>query len=1521
VPEGVTAIPAYTFGGSTHLKEIVLPNTLVSIGSYAFYGCTSITRSITLPYSLTSIGNSAFQNCTGLAKIIWSKNLTSIGDYAFSGCTGLTNITLPDKLNELKSYAFSGCSNLLSISIPLLVTTIPNGVFSNCSRLKNIIIPSNVSTFGNNIFSGTPSSLTIIGMIGSPAEFYAMDNGILFEPFEDHISLITDDTTNRATINVSGAASADSIVKIYDGDTLIGTFTTSKILRYGGSVTLVGGYGSHILKAETVGKDGGTIFATKTVSYEEKAVRLTKFVMHHDGQSIDLITTNGIRQTLVFRGGVPFTFEVKAENSEQIKGMQICSERNDESKYMDAIYDAKKDVWLATGYFDANDRNYVPGTLSVLFVNEAETIYENSTISLESSYDETDKTGVVIKFDIDNTEISKEFYYLNETQKDVSFQESDKYASATINGSMQYASIEPVFFIKDNYGFACLELYTKQNNGLFTVQRIGVGLKEVPQLNPLSRIQLYAADPAKEVFDEALNLLEWMDSTTKKKNKKDNEKEAAREELFNQIDSILNANPDILTSKERYDLQYYRTMSTMTNMMDDVLPVFKDLQKTTTIDFGGGWIWSKTGSKIKKEADKSLDAMQDYADSVISDMKKYANSNLPDGLDVFFKKYVEKLEKEKKELGKSNGAYRVAVDPSGYIYEAVPSNRLPDVKVTAYYKEDAADEAIVWDASEYEQANPLYTDLEGRYAWDVPEGLWQVKAEKDGYQTTYSEWLPVPPPQTEVNIGIVSKIVPTVERVNGYTNGIEILFSKYMDTKTLTPDNISITQNDTTINGHIVCLNEEENPVDGKSYATIIRFVPNQELNGKVKLSISENVVSYADVNMSDEYAEDINIQLEPQSINADDVNLDYGATGEIIVSLEPAEAVAGMNVIAVSSDDFIAKVENRTIIDSNGEAVIPITAELPGSAYITLSLEGTILQTQIEVSIGLPKAITHQINATAGIGGTVSGSDTYADGAEVVLIAIPDVGYRFDGWYDENTIIEDASAIYAFIADSNRTLEARFVEMLLQIAPSAPTVKSKTHNSITLNTIDGAEYRCGDEEWQDSPTFVGLAPNTAYEFYARLKGTETHYPSSASEMLSVTTDKADQSAPSAPTVTTKTDNSVTLNTITNAEYRRGNGEWQDETLFTGLSPNTSYQFYARIKETDTHNASPVSEVLAVTTNKSDQIAPSAPTMKSKTSSSVTLNDIANAEYSINDGKDWQDDTTFDGLSTNTEYTFVVRLKGDDTKKPSPKSAGLTVTTDASGKQPQNAPEAPTLKSKTTTSITLNTIIGAEYRCANGVWQDSPTFTGLTANTVYKFSARLKETATHNASPASAELAVTTDDKNADGKQNQTKPSAPKVKSKTATSITLVTVTNAEYSRDGKKWQASTTFKGLKANTSYKFYVHLKATATLNASPISDALSAKTDKIQLAKPRGLSFTAKKASWKNVKNNNGYTLQIMEGKKKLGRAVQIKKNKTNYAIPKKLLKKGKSYTFTLVVKGKGNYKNSKAAKSKVLKIKK
>lgn len=107
-------IDAVYFVLKTLSGELTLPNSVTSIGDYAFEDCAGLT-SITIPNSVTSIGYGAFNGCTGLTSITIPESVTSIGDFAFRGCTGLTSITIPDSVTSIGDYAFYICSGLTSI--------------------------------------------------------------------------------------------------------------------------------------------------------------------------------------------------------------------------------------------------------------------------------------------------------------------------------------------------------------------------------------------------------------------------------------------------------------------------------------------------------------------------------------------------------------------------------------------------------------------------------------------------------------------------------------------------------------------------------------------------------------------------------------------------------------------------------------------------------------------------------------------------------------------------------------------------------------------------------------------------------------------------------------------------------------------------------------------------------------------------------------------------------------------------------------------------------------------------------------------------------------------------------------------------------------------------------------------------------------------------------------------------------------------------------------------------------------
>lgn len=117
--------------------SVVIPDTIESIGSSAFEGCTGLT-SVKIPNSVTRIGYYAFYNCTSLTNITLSDSLTHINGRAFGSCTALEGIKIPDRVTRIGVSAFEGCTGLTSVTIPESVTRIGSYIFENCKNLKDI---------------------------------------------------------------------------------------------------------------------------------------------------------------------------------------------------------------------------------------------------------------------------------------------------------------------------------------------------------------------------------------------------------------------------------------------------------------------------------------------------------------------------------------------------------------------------------------------------------------------------------------------------------------------------------------------------------------------------------------------------------------------------------------------------------------------------------------------------------------------------------------------------------------------------------------------------------------------------------------------------------------------------------------------------------------------------------------------------------------------------------------------------------------------------------------------------------------------------------------------------------------------------------------------------------------------------------------------------------------------------------------------------------------------------------------
>jgi len=118
------------------IKQVIIDDGVTTIGDGAFAN-TSLT-SITIPNSVTTIGSSAFYDCSSLTSVTIGNGVRTIEGGAFSSCSSLASITIPNSVRTIGGLAFSYCSSLASITIPNSVTRIWHSAFYGCKNIKQI---------------------------------------------------------------------------------------------------------------------------------------------------------------------------------------------------------------------------------------------------------------------------------------------------------------------------------------------------------------------------------------------------------------------------------------------------------------------------------------------------------------------------------------------------------------------------------------------------------------------------------------------------------------------------------------------------------------------------------------------------------------------------------------------------------------------------------------------------------------------------------------------------------------------------------------------------------------------------------------------------------------------------------------------------------------------------------------------------------------------------------------------------------------------------------------------------------------------------------------------------------------------------------------------------------------------------------------------------------------------------------------------------------------------------------------
>ncbi|MBQ2794186.1 MAG: leucine-rich repeat protein, partial [Clostridia bacterium] len=195
----VTKIATQAFQGK-NISDVIFPDTITTIGDYAFAGCSSL-KGISLPSSVTRIEAYAFSE-SGITEIKLGDNLEYIGEYAFRYCD-FSEFSIPDSVTYIGGYAFSGCWTLRDngtvngviyvdnwavdskdeyASITLLDGTvgIAESAFSYDTKMESLFIPDSVRYIANSAFNSCTHLESIKGgegvtVIGASAFYGCID--------------------------------------------------------------------------------------------------------------------------------------------------------------------------------------------------------------------------------------------------------------------------------------------------------------------------------------------------------------------------------------------------------------------------------------------------------------------------------------------------------------------------------------------------------------------------------------------------------------------------------------------------------------------------------------------------------------------------------------------------------------------------------------------------------------------------------------------------------------------------------------------------------------------------------------------------------------------------------------------------------------------------------------------------------------------------------------------------------------------------------------------------------------------------------------------------------------------------------------------------------------------------------------------------------------------------------------------------------------------------------------------------
>ena len=803
VPEGVTALPNYAFEDCNYLKTVILPSTLLTIGESAFSGCSNL-RYIAVPYAITSIGDNAFSNC-GRLRLLYmpTSRDVDLGSNIFSGCGKLTV--------ECEEYSFVTVYCIKQgISVQFISSNLHNTESLRLSREATYYMANTVGAMSNGYItmnlayaykSGVsgitkqtlelylPDNATLIEktlrLNGKVLSGYDLENNVLtislqetsgrlsfnLQPTGDKtltsyaimdftengtakreiigiinenipiLSIFANETTDSAQFTVTGVGPADANIDIYIDSAKAATAHSTKGGSYSASVTLpsASDYTTYTVSAKAQTKDGIAVSAATSILYCSGSPELKAFTMKYSGNTYDVLKLGTAKPAVTFTPGTAFSFDAKFSNAEKIDKVYVCSTRSNVTKRIEAKWNEATQTYQATGLFDPSNPSYIPGTITVQYSQAKTPIQFSGTIDYGAAR-YVNGASTPIK-NVLNGKLHDCIEDLVSTDKQLSCIIKMVDVDAQLDFNI-LTDIIPSYLDPSNagqYGYEVME------------DDYGAKL--------YLKVAEYGEDKVRgEIIDFTKDKLTTFLIDGKHISAAEN-----IDSYFSFVEVLGYADKLITWDNNRVSLEDARQAVLASSMGEaEKAAALKRLE--TASKANNGVVAAMGLSIILTAAGITLP----FPCGLILPLLSMQNSS-----------YVESILGEFGFLSASESAgaafsFRWKIDPSGYVYDVSDNSRLPGVTATAYWIEytdadsddsfwdhapSSTEYGTKWDASDWDEINPLTTDANGAYSWDVPKGWWRVKYEKEGYDTVWSDWMPVPPVQENVNIGMTASTV------------------------------------------------------------------------------------------------------------------------------------------------------------------------------------------------------------------------------------------------------------------------------------------------------------------------------------------------------------------------------------------------------------------------------------------------------------------------------------------------------------------------------------------------------------------------------------------------------------------------------------------------------------------------------------------------------------------------------------------------------------------------------------------